>query len=216
MSRGLRDLNRRSMLKLLMALPFVKFFERLILHLSGTDARAAVPPANFKVAKVSQLEKPWSTASFEYFIKIKGKDVKGDTIREEYLPGLVLRLPDDVAQQRGGGVKDRFAVVNLYCTHQRCKTAFIKDPSEIAGMTGQKIVHPVFYCPCHRSLFDATKEAEPIKGSEAKEALWKFNFEVKGDDIVVTGVDPKTSSWPAGNPGGLASEYPVRPGEPGL
>ncbi len=83
-------------------------------------------------------------------------------------------------------------------------------------MTGQKLGHPVFYCPCHRSLFDATKGAEPMKGSEAKLALWKFDFEVKGDEIIVTGVDPKTSSWPAGNPGGLASEYPVRPGEQGL
>jgi Rieske Fe-S protein len=216
MSRVFEDLSRRGLLKGFLALPLVKFFESLILRQNGTGVHAAVPPPNLKVAKVSQLERPWSTVSFEYFIKVQGKDIKGDTIREEYLPGIVVRLPDDVAQQRGGGVKSRFEVVNLYCTHQRCKTAFIRDPNEIQSMIGQKVAHPVFYCPCHRSLFDPTKSAEPIKGSEAKEALWKFNFEVKGDDIVVTGVDPKTSSWPAGNPGGLVSEYPVRPGEPGL
>jgi hypothetical protein len=55
-----------------------------------------------------------------------------------------------------------------------------------------------------------------MEGSQAKEPLWKFNFELKGDDIVVTGVDPKVASWEPGNPGGLSSEYPVRPGERGL
>jgi Rieske Fe-S protein len=125
-------------------------------------------------------------------------------------------LPDDLAQQRGGGAKGKFEVVNLYCTHQRCKTAFISNADEIQGMTGQKVVHPVFYCPCHRSLFDVTKGAEPMKGSEAKLPLWKFDFEVKGDDIIVTGVDPKASTWDPGRAGGLSSEYPVRPGERGL
>jgi Rieske Fe-S protein len=216
MSQVFMYLSRRSLMKVLLALPLAEFLHPLISRLTAMSAHAADSPANLKVAKVSRLAKPWSTASFEYFTKIPGKDVKGETIREEYLPGLVVRLPDDVAQQRGGGVKGRFEVVNLYCTHQRCKTAFIKDSTEIQNMIGHKVDHPVFYCPCHRSLFDATKGAKPMKGSEAKEALWKFNYEVKGDDIIITGVDPKTSSWPAGNPGGLASEYPVRPGEPGL
>jgi hypothetical protein len=55
-----------------------------------------------------------------------------------------------------------------------------------------------------------------MKGSEAKLPLWKFDFEVKGDDIIVTGVDPKASTWDPGRAGGLSSEYPVRPGERGL
>jgi len=209
-------LSRRSLLKLFLAVPFVKSLEVLAVRLLGLDAYAAESAPKLKVARVSQLDKPWSTAPFEYFVKVKGKDTKGDTVREEHLPGLVVRLPDDLAQQRGGGAKGRFEVVNLYCTHQRCKTAFISNAAEIQGMTGQKVVHPVFYCPCHRSLFDATKEAEPMKGSEAKLALWKFDFEVKGDDIIVTGVDPKASTWDPGRAGGLSSEYPVRPGERGL
>ncbi|MGH7829839.1 MAG: hypothetical protein ACREP8_06635, partial [Candidatus Binatia bacterium] len=102
------------------------------------------------------------------------------------------------------------------CTHQRCKTAFIANAAEIQGMTGQKIAAPVFYCPCHRSLFDATKGGAPMEGSEAKLPLWKFEFEVKGDDIIVTGVDPKTAAWNPGRAGGLTSEYPVRLGERGL
>jgi Rieske Fe-S protein len=216
MAGVLKVLSRRTLLKLFLVLPFVRFLEGLLSRLVKSDAQAAVAGTRFKVASVSQLDKPWSTASFEYFVKVKGKDTKGDTVREEYLPGLVVRLPDDLARQRGAGAKEKFEVVNLYCTHQRCKIAFITDAADIEGMTGKKVTHPVFYCPCHRSLFDATKGAEPIKGSEAKLALWKFDFEIKGDDIIVTGVDPNVSSWAPGNPGGLGSEHPVRPGERGL
>lgn len=50
----------------------------------------------------------------------------------------------------------------------------------------------------------------------AKGPLWKFEFDVKGDNILVTGIDPKASQWEPGPQGQLFSEYPVRPGEPGL
>lgn len=217
MATVLKALSRRSWLKLVFALPFAQYLESLFSRLFGMDSYAAVSEAKLlKVAKVSQLEKPWSTARFEYFVRVKGTNIKGNTIREEHLPGLVVRLPDDLAQKRGGGTKGKFEVVTLYCTHQRCKTAFISDANEVQGMTGKKVENPVFYCPCHRSMFDASKGAVPMEGSQAKDPLWKFDFDVKGDDIVVTGVDPKVSSWPAGNPGGLSSEYPVREGERGL
>jgi Rieske Fe-S protein len=216
MARVFDALNRRTLLKLFLALPLIDLLESFLSRLLSSEAHAAAAGTRLAVAKLSQLDKAWSTAPFEYFVKVKGKDLKGDTVREEYLPGLVVRLPDDLARQRGGEPKGKFEVVNLYCTHQRCKTAFIGDVAEVHGMTGQKVEHPVFYCPCHRSLFDASKGAEPMAGSQAKLPLWKFNFEIKGDDLIVTGVDPKVSSWEAGNPGGLSSEYPVRPGERGL
>ncbi|MGH7829888.1 MAG: ubiquinol-cytochrome c reductase iron-sulfur subunit [Candidatus Binatia bacterium] len=216
MARIFAALSRRSLLRLALAVPFVESLGLLLERFLGLNAYAAEAAPRLKVAKVSRLDRPWSTAPFEYSIKVEGKDIKGDRIGEEHLPGLVVRLPDDLAQQRAGGTKGKFEVVNLYCTHQRCKTAFIRDAAEIQGMTGQKIVQPVFYCPCHRSLFDATKEGAPMEGSEAKLPLWKFEFEVKGDDIIVTGIDPKTAAWNPGRAGGLTSEYPVRPGERGL
>jgi Rieske Fe-S protein len=217
MERVLKTLSRRSLIKLLLALPFAQWLQDLLSQITGSDAYAASSDFKpLKVARVSQLDKPWSTAPFEYFVKVKGKDIKGDTIREEHLPGLVVRLPDDLAQKQGGGTKGKFDIVALYCTHNRCKTAFISDANEIRGMVGKNVANPVYFCPCHRSLFDAAKGAAPMEGSQAKEPLWKFNFELKGDDIVVTGVDPKVASWEPGNPGGLSSEYPVRPGERGL
>lgn len=207
-------MDRRRLLKLLLALPLANTVEGWLTRLleSGT-AHAA---SELKVAKVSQLDKPWSTASFEYFVKVKAKNLKGEAVNEEYLPGLVIRLPDDVARKRGAGPKTRFQVINLYCTHQRCVTAFIPDPNEIYAVSGRKPEGPAIFCPCHMSIFDVTRDAAPTPGSPTQVPLWKFTFEVRGDDIVVTGLEPGAAAWEAGSRGGLSSEYPVRPGEKGL
>lgn len=209
-------MDRRKLLKVALALPLVNFFGGFLNRVLGSGPRPALAAGELKVAKVSELNRPWSTAAFEYFIKVKSRNVKGEAVNEEHLPGLVVRLPDDVAQSRGGGAGAKFQVVNLYCTHQRCKVAFVTDPGEIQAMTGNRPAGPVFFCPCHQSLFDPAKDAQPTQGSPAKAALWKFDFKIRGDDILVTGLDPKAALWEPGNPGGLSSEYPVREGERGL
>ena len=216
MERIFNPISRRNLLKLFLALPLSRPLEKFLGRLLGLGPDEVVAATSLKVAKISQLQKPWGTAAFEYSVRLERKNVKGAAVNEEYLPGLVVRLPDDLAQKRGGGVKEKFYAVSLLCTHQRCKTAFIPDPTEIAAVSERKVENPVFFCPCHASLFDATKEAEPMKGSEAKLPLWKFDFQVKGDDIIITGVDPKAATWDPGRAGGLSSEYPVRPGERGL
>ncbi|MGH7832673.1 MAG: Rieske (2Fe-2S) protein [Candidatus Binatia bacterium] len=213
MERIFRLVSRRGVLKLFLALPLLNFLEKL---LDKHPQAAETTRAQMKVGKVSDLKTPWSTRPFEYRLKVKTQDVyKKDVVIEETVPGLVVRLPDDVAQKRGGGVKARFEVIDLHCSHQRCVTALIADPKEAHAVADIEPKGAVVYCPCHRSVFDLTQEAKPIKGP-AKAALWKFDFDVKGDDIVVTGIDPRASQWAAGNLGGLMSEYPTRDGEPGL
>lgn len=216
MSSGSVFRDRRKLLKLAFALPLVNFFGGGFLNrVLGSGPRPALAAGELKVAKVSELNRPWSTAAFEYFIKVKSRNVRREAVNEEHLPGLVVRLPDEVAQSRGTGAGAKFQVVNLYCTHQRCKVAFIADPGEVHGMTGNRPAGPVFFCPCHQSLFDP-KDARPMAGSRAKDPLWKFDFQIRGDDIVITGVDPKAAVWDPGSAGDLSGEYPVRPGERGL
>lgn len=216
MSATFGYMDRRKLLKLVLSLPFANLLERLLTGVLGSGTRAALAASELKVAKVSHLDRPWSTAAFEYFVKVKSRNLRGEAVNEEYLPGLVVRLPDDVAQKRGTGPKAKFHVVNLYCTHQRCKTAFIPDPNEIYAVSGRKPEGPALFCPCHMSIFDVTSEAQPMPGSPTKVPLWKFDFEIRGDDIVVTGINPKAAVWEPGSAGGLSSEYPVRPGERGL
>jgi Rieske Fe-S protein len=215
MSKIIGTLSRRSLLRLVSALPVVKLLERYLGALIGCGEKSANAATVLNVVKVSQLSKPWSSKAFEYFVRVKMKSTEGDTVNEEHLPGLVIRLPDDIAAKRGGGSKGKFQVVSLYCTHQRCKTAFVSDPAEVEAMMGVRPEGPVFYCGCHQSLFDVAQDAKPVLGP-AKEPLWKFEFDIKGDDIVVTGVDPKAAVWNPGRAGGLSSEYPVRPQERGL
>ena len=208
-----RLVSRRGALKLFLALPLLNFLEKLV---DKNPQAAEATRAQIKVAKVSDLKTPWSTRPFEYRLKIKTQDVyKKEVVTEETVPGLVIRLPDDVAQKRGGGAKARFEVIDLHCSHERCVTAFITDPKEAQAVANVEPKGAVAYCPCHRSVFDFTQEAKPIKGP-AKAPLWKFDFDVKGNDIVVTGIDPKASQWASGNLGGLMAEYPTREGEPGL
>jgi Rieske Fe-S protein len=211
-----RTLTRRNLLKLFFVLPLVRLFEELLAPFFGAGRSAAVAgAAPLRVAKLSQLERPWSTVRFEYSMKVKAKSTVGETVNEEHLPGLAIRLPDEIAQKRGGGAKAKFQVVNLYCTHNRCRTTFVPDPAEIEPMLGSKPTGPVFYCGCHQSLFDAAQDAKPILGP-AKQPLWKFEFDIKGDDLIITGINPKAAVWDPGRAGGLSSEYPVRPGERGL
>ena len=213
MAKILKSLGRRKLLKGLVILPLTKFLERF-LALAPAQSAAAVAP--LRVAKVSDLQQPWSGARFTYVTKIKSKDVYGkEAVHQERIPGLVIRLPNEIAQKRGGGTKASFYVVNLHCSHERCETAYLTDKDEIRAVSALEARNPVAYCPCHRSVFDLAADGKAIKGP-AKEPLWTFNFEVKGDDIIVTGMDSKASVWAPGRAGGLTSEYPVRPGEPGL
>ena len=211
-----RTVSRRSLLKVLLALPFVKFLEHYLAPLLGsnTDTVMAAAPA-LKVAKVSELKQPWSSASFTYRVKREIPDVyKKKTLVEESIPGLVVRMPDELAD-KSGGVKGKFRVVDLHCTHERCVATYVTDNSEIRALADLSPKNPVVYCPCHRSVFDPAEGEKVIKGP-AKAPLWKFDFDIKGDDIMVTGLDAKASTWDPGRPGSLGSEYPVRPGEPGL
>lgn len=216
MARIFGSISRRDLLKFFLALPFVKLLENYLAPLLGLGSNTAMAATPLKVAKVSELKQPWSSARFTYRLKVQTKDVyKKDVVTEESLPGLVIRLPDELAEKRGGGMKGKFSVVNLHCSHERCVTAYITDKSEIRAVSSVEAKNPVAYCPCHRSVFDLAEGGKAIKGP-AKEPLWKFDFDVKGDDVIVTGVDPKASVWEPGRPGGLTVEYPVRPGEPGL
>lgn len=216
MARILRVLSRRSLLKLFLALPFVKFLENYLAPLIGLGPNAvtAATPA-LKVAKVSELKQPWRSVLFTYRVKRQIPDVyKKQTAVEESIPGLVIRLPDEIAE-KNSGLKGKFRVIDLHCTHERCVATYVTDNSEIRALADVAPKNPVVYCPCHRSVFDVAEGGKAIKGP-AKTPLWKFDFDIKGDDIVVTGLDQKASAWNPGRAGTLGAEYPVRPGEPGL
>ncbi|MBI2358600.1 MAG: Rieske 2Fe-2S domain-containing protein [Deltaproteobacteria bacterium] len=216
MAKSSRAPSRRRVVKLLLALPFVRFLDAYLARFIGLGSDTAIAAAPLRVAKVSELTQPWSSVSFPYRLKVRSKDVyKKETVTEETIPGLVIRLPDDVAEKRGGGVKGKFYVVDLHCTHQRCVTTYLQDKNEIRAVADIDAKNPMAYCPCHRSVFDLGQGGKVVKGP-AKQPLWKFEFDIKKDEIVVTGVDPKASQWDPGRPGELFGEYPVREGEPGL
>lgn len=216
MDRVCRALSRRRLLRLAVAVPFLRVLEQALARLLGWGSEAAVAAAPLPVAKVSEMKQAWSSARFTYRLKVHTKDVyNNEVVGEESIPGLVIRLPEELAAKRGGGTQGKFYVIDLHCSHERCVTTYLTDKREIRHLVEMEAKNPVVYCPCHRSVFDVAMEGKPLRGP-AKEPLWQFQFEIKGDDLVVTGVDPRASQWQPGRPGGLMGEYPARPGEPGL
>lgn len=203
--------TRRWFLKFLATVP-------LIGSVVPMFSRAAGTAGSKKVARLSQLAKPWSTVSFRYKAMISQKLASGkEVMGEENIPGIVIRLPDDIAAKRGGGEKAKYLVVDLHCTHYRCETQYLTDQKEFYQLSAKKMNAPAaILCPCHMSVFDVADEVKPRKGSRAKKALAQFNFDVKGGEIVVTGLPKGASAFKPGRRGSLGSEYPVRPGEPGF
>ena len=203
--------TRRKLLKMLAAIPFVG----TLLPLLSRKAQAAGP---VRAAKLSQLKKPWDAVAFRYPTVIKRKlATGGEQDVAERIPGVVLRLPDDIAAKRGGGEKAKYLVVDLHCTHYRCEAQYMTDQKEFYQLSAKKMNKPAaILCPCHMTVFDVTNEVKPVKGGRAKKALAQFHFDVKGGEIVVTGLPKGASAFKPGRRGGLGSEYPVRPGEPGF
>lgn len=112
---------------------------------------------------LDRLQSPWDSVPF--------------TFGAEALPGLGLRLP--------GGM---LVVLSRVCPHQKCFTDFIKDPAQVLRETTYEPSGPVLVCPCHASIFDLLDGGKVIFGP-APRPPDRFKFEIKGDKVVVTGLE---------------------------
>lgn len=202
--------TRRGVLKFLAAIPLIG----ALVPMFSNPAGAA---GGKKVAKLSQLAKPWSTVSFRYKARVSqtvasGKEVVGD----ENIPGIVIRLPDDIAAKRGGGEKAKYAVIDLHCSHRRCETNFISDTKELYAITGRKFDRPVILCPCHFSIFEIDNGLKPAKGARANKPLAEFLYKIEGGEILVTGLPKGASEFGSGRLGSPSGEYAAPKGSRGL
>jgi len=206
--------TRRRFLKLLAAVP-------LSGSLVARATRRVQAAGSASVAKLSDLTRAWSAVTFRYATTIEqevsdGRGKVGKVKVKENIPGVVIRLPEEVAAKRGGGDKGRYMVVDLHCTHARCESVYITDPKELKVLTGEDHSRPAIVCPCHLSLFEIENGLRPAKGARAKKPLYEFHYEVRDGEIVVTGLPEGASRFKAGNEGGLGTEYRVQPEVEGL
>lgn len=191
--------TRRFFLRLLLAFPVAAFFRNVIfvaLRAVGLPAPATAIAygAPQPVAKLSQLSKAWSAVPFSYPMVLK--DLEGE--REAKVPGIVIRLPDEQAkaavEQRVSGIKGNLYAPALLCPHEKCVTFYRSDRRELEKELGVEARTPMISCPCHQSVFDLSQNGRPVKGP-VRRRPWFFEFEIVGDEVVITGVEQGSLTW---------------------
>ncbi len=100
----------------------------------------------------------------------------------ETFPGYALRLPD-----ASGAPGDVLSVCRL-CPHERCTFGFETNFEAVGRMTGAQIANPVFFCRCHMSVFDPSKQAAVVSGP-APRGAWRFTHEDKGTQLLITSLE---------------------------
>lgn len=190
---------RRFFLHILLSIPIAAFFRDTIfavLNVLGMSppGRGIAYGAPRPVAKLSQLSKSWSAVHFAYPMVMK--DLEGE--REAKVPGIVIRLPDDQAkaavQQGVSGIKGSLYVPVLLCPHEKCVIFYRTDRREVERELGVEARAPMISCPCHQSVFDLSQGGRPVKGP-VRRRPWAFEFDIVGDEVVITGVEKGSLTW---------------------
>jgi Rieske Fe-S protein len=75
----------------------------------------------------------------------------------------------------------------LTCTHEQCLVDFIAEPTTLPR-TDRVMVHPVFLCACHSSVFDALNDGEWVAGP-APRGLYRFHMRIDRDAVEIDEVE---------------------------
>jgi Rieske Fe-S protein len=204
--------DRRRLLKSLPALPviggilailspFLRFLKPNVkpyeIPLTASDAPTGVPQV---VVKTTSLQKPFD---FSYFTYVQQYPQYDPTLfKKANIAGVAVRLPKKVKfiQPTSGFVgfegETDIALFSRICPHLGCIFNFIPDWHEVTAGYGGYVPpgwehHSLMACPCHLSIYDPAYPEYPgnvISGPAPRGARF-FRFEIKGDDIVVTGAE---------------------------
>jgi Rieske Fe-S protein len=204
--------DRRRLLRTLTAIPIVggtlAVLSPLLRFLKPNDGPYQVPltagdtPSGGAqvVGSVAALQKPWDYFYFTYIQSYPQYDVDGS--KKATIAGVALKLPEKVKFVNAsgyvgfeGGDTD-VVLFQRICPHLGCIFNFIPDWHEVtAGYGGfvppKSEQHSLMACPCHLSIYDPTYPNDPgnvISGPAPRGARY-FKFQIKGQDIVVTGTE---------------------------
>lgn len=132
------------------------------------------------VAQVSDLQNEFEAKSF-IFRKVDVEYTpRGTQITE--IPGFAVRLPETAGNKETQFIE----VYSRICPHLGCIFNFEKEPVVVAkNYGGFTPPGPVFACPCHLSIYDLAHDGKVISGP-APRPPYKFEFQIRGQDVVVT------------------------------
>jgi Rieske Fe-S protein len=91
-------------------------------------------------------------------------------------------LSGTLFRRAGGGQRPALSALCVTCTHEQCQVDFVERPGTLPRMD-RPIDHPVFFCACHSSVFDAVDDGAWISGP-ASRGLYRFQLNVIGEETV--------------------------------
>ncbi len=196
------QVTRRQFLKSLLALPvvgttaalagvFMRYLRPTVkpLEYFPPPEMPLIKPA--RVATTAELDRPWDAKEFIFDQGMIEYTPAG--IQTSRIPGLIVRLPDDVAEQQNDG--NPYAAFSRICPHLGCIFKYKTDPNEVESKFNFRPKNPVCACPCHLSVFDLAQKDKTfgtvgkVVSGPAPRPPRKFTFHVDGKGIVVTDLE---------------------------
>jgi Rieske Fe-S protein len=203
--------GRRRLLKWLTAIPvlggLVAVLSPLFRYLKPNDGPWQIftidpdlPKGGAQVVgSTSALAKPYDFFYFTYVQKFVQYDPTG--YKAANIAGMAVRLPKKVKFVNSSGFvgykgETDIVLFQRICPHLGCIFNYIPDWHEVTAGYGGYVPpdpekHALMACPCHLSIYDPSYPNDPgnvISGPAPRGARY-FEFEIRGQDIVVTGAE---------------------------
>lgn len=204
--------DRRKLLNAMIGIPIIggllAILSPLLRYLKPNDGPYQVPLTKADapsggaqtVGKASDLQNPYDYFYFTYVQQYAQYDPTG--FKKANIAGVAVRLPKKVnfVQPESGFVgfegETDIALFQRICPHLGCIFNFIADWHEVTAGYGGYVPpkweqHSLMACPCHLSIYDPSYPDYPgnvISGPAPRGARF-FRFEIRGEDIVVTGAE---------------------------
>lgn len=182
--------------------PNVKPFEVLYSPTKPSD----IPVGESAIAAtLSEVAKPWD---FKYFVFTqKYPQYTPEGLLSANVPGVVIRLPQkiklpwswaaEINKPQFVGQENDLIVFSRICPHLGCIYNFVGNWQEVTAGYGGYVPpearkHALMACPCHLSIYDPADPTQPGKvlSGPAPRPPRTFLYEIRGDEIVVTDVEP--------------------------
>ena len=204
-------LGRRGLLKWLVAIPVlggvIALLSPLFRYLKPNDGPWQIftidpdlPKGGAQVVgRTTALAKPYDFFYFTYVQKFVQYDPTG--FKAANIAGMAVRLPSKVKFVNASGFvgykgETDIVLFQRICPHLGCIFNYIPDYHEVTAGYGGYVPpdfekHALMACPCHLSIYDPSFPNDPgnvISGPAPRGARY-FEFEIRGEDIVVTGAE---------------------------
>jgi len=155
-------------------------------------------------ARLSELSRPWD---FKYFVFTQRyPQYTPEGFKAANVPGVVVRLPYRIRLPFAWAAEIRKAprvtesdiiVYSRICPHLGCIYNYVPNYKEVTAGYGGYVPapqrqHALMACPCHLSIYDPGDPEVPgrVLSGPAPRPPRTFLFELQGENVVVTDVEP--------------------------